>query len=94
VLAGVQPVEIGNSVDAEQDRLTIDHEWLDLFRGADSTISGYRFVQSAPLRVNSRTCLPSRGRSTVALIFNLVKPIRPKRNLSCAPAGHRRLGLS
>ena len=56
------------------------------FTSAASTISGYRPLQSWPLRVNKRTRLSSRWTiKAVAVLLDLVDPFRP--------VGHlRRLG--
>jgi hypothetical protein len=48
----MQSVEIGVSIDAQDNRLAIDDEML---LAAASTIQGKRFVQSYPPRVISRT---------------------------------------
>ena len=59
VLAAVQAIEIRSAIDAEQNGLAITNE-LMRFRSAASAISGKRSLQSLPMRVNSRTRLPSR----------------------------------
>jgi hypothetical protein len=58
--ARVQSVQIGDTINAKQYRLATMTNELERFRRAASTISGKRSLQSWPLRVNSRTRLPSR----------------------------------
>jgi hypothetical protein len=56
----VQAVEVGDALDAEQHRFTFDHKGALAVseRGLDDERK--RWLQSYPLRVNSRTRLPSR----------------------------------
>jgi hypothetical protein len=60
VLPAVQAVEVGDALDAEQHRFTFDHKGALAVseRGLDDERK--RWLQSYPLRVNSRTRLPSR----------------------------------
>ena len=61
VLARVQAVEIGAAVDAEQHRLAVDDERCCFgFAARPRRSADSGSVQSWPLRVNSRTRLPSR----------------------------------
>lgn len=59
VLTGMQVVEVGDPVDAEQHRFTIQYERRrpDAQRRLGDQ---YRSLQSKPFLVNSRTRLPSR----------------------------------
>ena len=60
VLAAVQSVEVGSTINSEQYRFAVDYKRGAAIAQSGFNDDGYLSVQSCPLRVNRRTRLPSR----------------------------------